>query len=273
MTLTAAITSKSTRERTLGVRGPYALASQYVHFKMHGEYDGGATIVEDDSPDAIFRDITPNSVDWSTQSGWNTGVTVGGNGKNITPNAAEQAFLRSDTINDGSILINAWVQLPDAATTTQAIFCYGKMSEEGYVLNIDNSYNLWASHKGNGVAANAKSQDVMSPGQFYNVGAIYDFTNLTVTCWINGVMQGGPTTLAQLTDLPATNKYGFLLTSNGTAGFQDWGETITTTTYESLISDLMVIRFETDVSDQFLSIMDGFWRSPRGTIPAVLDGL
>ena len=232
-------------------------------------------IVEDDSPDGIFSSFTlSNTPDWTTTPGWLTASTAGGgSGACRVATAAEQAFLNSHTCS-GSILLNAWMQIPTAITGTDELFAYGKGSDsDNYIIGITAARKFLCGYAGTTTPVGA----VLTADTIYNVGVHWDFVNLKERVYIDGAAYSADTAITKLTGAPTNKLVGFLTAANGTEGapatILEFAESDITTTGQPLVSDLIIVRFESDVSASFADIHAAFAAGVRGRIPDILYAL
>jgi hypothetical protein len=240
------------------------LSSDYAWFKFDAEPPGGAGLAVDSN--GLFDNITMNNDGSYDADKWlNPSKLSGGCGASVVPNAAEQEFLRLDTLT-GALFVHYWLDVPGETVTTNTVFSYGSTTTgtDNFSLIISSTkrpYTVTADVLDNGFS--------MTTGQ-HAIAHIIDVANNTNVTTVDGLPSSSGNFGTIPTALPIINKFGFLLLQNNGGGTHEFGEA---NTGNLRISDLMIIRIETDKSSLFPVLIVDKFKAGRFVIPPSWDEL
>jgi hypothetical protein len=241
-----------------------AIASDFAWFKFDLEPVGGPDVAVDSA--GMFRNINLNNAGTYDADMWlSPSTAVGGSGASVTPDLNEQEFLRLDTLA-GAMLLHYWIEVPSGAITQDQVFSYGSKNTK-----TDNwTIGISSGKRAQTVTADASKQsDEITTGE-HAICHIIDAANETNIVTIDGYPRSSGNGNSLPSALPIVNKFGFLLNQNNVNGVNEFGEG---DIGKLRISDLMIIRIETDKSSLFPALIVDKFRAGRFMIPESWEGL
>lgn len=239
------------------------LSSNHAWFKFDNKPLGGANVAQDSN--GVFDDIILNNAGTYDADQWFTPSTFGGgSGASKTPSIAERELIRLDTLS-GALFVHYWIDIQAQLLTNHVVFSYGsKAIKDNFVCLLANTQRPITR-----VTNTANSSLSLSTGQ-YAITHIIDIANNTTITAVNGLPKSAGNLHGIPTALPQVNKFGFLLNQNNGTGVDEYGEGAAG---NLRISDLMIIRIETDKSFLFPALMVDKFKAGRFNIPASWGGL
>jgi hypothetical protein len=241
-----------------------AIASDFAWFKFDLEPVGGPDVAVDSA--GIFRNITVNNAGTYDADMWlSPSTALGGSGASVTPDLNEQEFLRLDTLA-GAMLLHYWIEVPSGEITQDNVFSYGSKN-----IKTDNwTIGISPVKRAQTLTSNGLVQSKAITTGEHAICHIIDVANETNIVAIDGYPRSNGNGNSLPSTLPTVNKFGFLLNQNNLNGTDEFGEN---DVGNLRISDLIIIRIETDKSSLFPALIVDKARAGRFMIPESWEGL
>lgn len=260
-------------------------ASEFAWFKFDEEPANGPTkAIDSGSP--VFSELTmANAGDYTTNAGWmipSAAAKVaasGGCGVMVSsPSVPQRAFVEIyDTVAaaplPGALIFSWWADIPATAITADHIFSYGNASIDSNGYSFGVAYTAGSSklsgYWDSGAGPQSHVGAPLSAGE-HHLCVLMDVVGNTVYFFIDGLPDNS-WSLKTPTGAVAVNRIGFLMLMNGASGANEFGEG---DTGDLGISDLKVIRIESDKTSQFPDIIKGLSDPAyKNKISPLLDGV